>query len=179
VFVAGGAGNVGSAAVVLAARAGARVVASASASDLAYCRALGADVVLDYHDHDHDFDRRLRDAAPEGVDVHLDTSGHHDLHLATEVLAARGRIVLMSGMGARPELPIGGLYTRGGRILGFAISDAHIAELADAAGRINQLLVEDALASRSVERLPLEAAAEAHRRLESGEVHGTRLVLHP
>jgi NADPH:quinone reductase-like Zn-dependent oxidoreductase len=177
VFVGGGAGNVGSAAIVLAARAGARVVASASANDLAYCRSLGADVALDYDDHD--FDRWLRDAAPEGVGVHLDTSGHHDLDVATELLAARGRVVLMSGMGARPELPGGRLYTRGGRILGFAISDAHVAELADAAGRINQLLADGTLAPRGVERLTLQDAAEAHRRLESGEVRGARLVLHP
>jgi NADPH:quinone reductase-like Zn-dependent oxidoreductase len=177
VFVGGGAGNVGSAAVVLAIRAGARVVASASAADLDYCRSLGADVALDYRDPD--FAQRLRDTAPEGIDVHLETSGHHDLSLATEVLAFRGRIVVMSGMGARPELPVGGLYTRDERIIGFAISNARVSELADAAARIEQLLGEGALAPRSVQRLGLDDAVDAHRRLESGEVHGARLVLHP
>jgi NADPH:quinone reductase-like Zn-dependent oxidoreductase len=177
VFVGGGAGNVGAAAVVLAVRAGARVVTSASTVDLDYCRSLGADVALDYRERD--FARRLADSAPEGIDVHLETSGHHDLGLASDLLAFRGRILLMSGMGARPELPVGGLYTRGGRIVGFAISSAHVAELAAAADRINQLLGEGALVPRGVARLGLEETAEAHRRLEAGEVHGVRLVLHP
>jgi NADPH:quinone reductase-like Zn-dependent oxidoreductase len=176
-FVAGGAGNVGSAAVVLAARAGARVVTSASGNDLEYCRWMGADVALDYHGGD--FADRLRAAAPEGVHVHLDTSGRHDLTLATELLAPRGRIILMAGLSARPELPVGGLYTRGGRIVGFAISDARVVELDDAAGRINQLLADGALAPRSVQRLGLEQTAGAHRRLESGQVRGARLVLQP
>jgi NADPH:quinone reductase-like Zn-dependent oxidoreductase len=176
-FVAGGAGNVGTVAVLLAARAGARVVASASGRDLDYCRRMGADVALDYRGAD--FADQLRAAAPEGVHVHLDTSGRHDLNLATELLARRGRIILMAGLSTQPELPVGGLYTRGGRIVGFAISEARIVELDDAARRINQLLADGALAPRSVQRLGLEQTAEAHRRLESGQARGARLVLHP
>ncbi|MFD6735911.1 alcohol dehydrogenase catalytic domain-containing protein, partial [Micromonospora aurantiaca] len=42
VLIAGGAGNVGSALVTLSVQAGARVVATASASDAAYVRGLGA-----------------------------------------------------------------------------------------------------------------------------------------
>ncbi|MGH3412349.1 MAG: NADPH:quinone reductase [Marmoricola sp.] len=177
VFVAGGAGHVGGAATVLAARAGARVVVSAAAADRDHCRSLGAHVVLDYRDPE--LAARLRNAVPAGVDVHLDTSGHHDLALAVEVLAPRGRIVLMSGMGARSELPVGPLYTRGGRVLGFAISNASVAELAGAAVRVNQLLPTGALAPRATRVLPLSAAAEAHRLLESGEARGVRLVLRP
>ena len=177
VYIAGGAGNVGSAAIVLANRAGARVIASARAADLAYCRSLGAEIALDYRADD--LARQLHDAAPDGVNVHLDTSGHHDLGLATQMLAPRGRLVLMSGISAHPELPVGPLYTRDCRIVGFAISNARVSELADAANRINQLLSVHALAPRNIEVLPLAAALDAHRRLESGQVRGTRLVLHP
>lgn len=177
VFIAGGGGHVGGAATVLAVRAGARVVASAAAADLDYCRSLGADVALDYRDPD--LAARLRDAAPVGVDVHLDTSGRHDLLLATEVLAPRGRIVIMSGIHARPQLPAGPLYTRGGRILGFAISNATAAELTAAAARINQLLAGGVLAPRGLRVLPLAAAAEAHHLLESGQARGLRLILRP
>jgi len=177
VYVAGGAGHVGGAAVVLAARAGARVVASAGAADLGYCRALGADVVLDYRAAD--LAGQLRDAAPDGVDVHLDTSGRDDLAGAVDVLAFRGRILLVAGVTARPELPAGPLYMKDGRVIGFAISNARVAELAGAAVRIDQLLAQGALAPRAIEELPLGEAAEAHRRLETGRARGTRLILRP
>lgn len=177
VYIAGGAGHVGSAAIRLAALAGARVVASASAADLEYCRSHGADTAIDYRDPE--FGQHLRAAVSEGIDVHLNTSGHHDLHLAVEMLAKRGRIVLMAGISATPEFPVGRLYTRGGTATGFAISNATIPELADAAGRINQLLARGEHSPREVETLPLDAAADAHRRLESGEARGTRLLLRP
>jgi len=177
VYVAGGAGNVGGAAIVLASRAGARAIASARAEDLDYCRSLGAAVALDYRADG--LARELRDAAPDGVNVYLDTSGRHDMALAVDVLAARGRIILMAGKGARPPLPVGPLYTRDGSIVGFAISNASTSELAEAAKAVNQLLAERALAPRKVEVLPLACAAEAHRRMESGKLRGTRLVLRP
>lgn len=85
----------------------------------------------------------------------------------------------MSGMTSRPRFPAGDLYTRDGRIFGFVISNATVAELAAAAGRINQLLAEGALTSRQVETMPLSAMAEAHARLEEGRARGVRLVLLP
>ena len=109
-FVGGGAGHVGSAAIVLGSRAGARVIASARAEDLDHCRGSGAAVALDYRAAG--FADALRGAAPDGVDVHLETSGHHDLGLAVDVLADRGRIVVMAGMGARPVFPPGRLPPR-------------------------------------------------------------------
>ena len=175
VYVAGGAGHVGSAAILLAARAGARVVASASAGDVEYCRSLGADITLDYRVSD--FADRLREAGD--FDVHLDTSGHGDLAAAVDVLARRGRIIVMSGMSSRPRLPAGDLYTKDGRVLGFVISNATVAELAAAADRINQLLADGALTPRRVETMPLSAMADAHARLEEGRVRGVRLVVRP
>lgn len=105
VYIAGGAGHVGGVATVLATRAGARVVVSASADDRDYCRRLGAETALDYRDPD--LAAHLLDAAPSGVDVYLNTSGKHDLNLAVDVLAPRGRIVLISGITATPEMPVG------------------------------------------------------------------------
>lgn len=176
VYIGGGAGNVGAAAIVLATRARARVIASARAEDFDYCRSLGAAVALDYR---ADLAARLREAVPNGVDIHLDTSGHLDLDSAVDLLAARGRIILMAGMSARPALPVGPLYTRDGSILGFVISRASTAELADAATSINELLAQRAFAPRKMDVLPLSSAPDAHRRLESGQARGTRLVLRP
>ena len=177
VLIAGAAGNVGRAAVQIAADAGVRVVATASASDLDAVRTLGAAEVIDYRDPL--LTERLRGALPGGADVHLDTSGHHDLERAVALLAARGRIVLMAGLATRPVLPVGALYTRDGSILGFAISSATVAELADAAAAINRMLALGALTPPRIEELPLSAAPSAHARIEAGELHGVKLVLRP
>jgi NADPH:quinone reductase-like Zn-dependent oxidoreductase len=177
VYIAGGAGHVGSAAVLLAARAGARVIASAREEDLDRCRSLGAHVALNYRDPE--LARRIRDAAPTGVDVHLDTSGRQDLGAAIDLLAGRGRIIVVAARGDDSRLPVRRLYTRDASLIGFAISNASVSELAVAARRINELLIEGSLTPRRIEPLPLSEAAEAHRRLETGAARGLRIVLRP
>jgi NADPH:quinone reductase-like Zn-dependent oxidoreductase len=107
VLVGGAAGNVGSAMVVLAAEAGARVIATAGAKDADYCRELGAAEVFDYPDQERA--HRIRRAQSSGVDVWLDTSGENDLQTAVELLAHRVRIVLLAGAPSRPVLPAGPL----------------------------------------------------------------------
>ncbi|GAA1739869.1 NADPH:quinone reductase [Luedemannella helvata] len=166
VLVAGAAGNVGGAALTLAAEAGARVIATARAADADRCRSLGAAEVIPYDEPD--LAARLRAAAPDGVDVHVDTSGHNDLRLAVDLLAHGGRIVLLAGARTEPVLPAGRLYMKDGSIRGFVISHATTADLADAARAINRLLPSGALRSREVELLPLDAAADAHAAIEKG-----------
>ncbi|MDV6011633.1 NADPH:quinone reductase [Haloechinothrix sp. LS1_15] len=175
VVVEGAAGNVGSAIVTMALRAGARVVATASAADHLYCKALGADEVIDYRDPDSA--RLLGAACPRGADLYLDTSGNNDLDRAITLLAPRGRIVLLAGVRAEPVLPVGRLYMNDSSIRGFVISHATTAELAAAARVINQLLADGTLRPRAVEQRPLSAARETHDRMERGELHGTRVVL--
>ncbi|MGW0932582.1 NADPH:quinone reductase [Streptomyces sp. NPDC002644] len=174
VCVLGAAGNVGSAAVMLARQAGADVVAVASARDAAHCHALGAREVVDHHRPDAA--ALLRAAAPAGIDLYLDTSGHDDLETAVDLLAPRGRIVLMAGLAARPVLPAGPFYLKDATVRGFTISHARAGELAEAAAHVNAATARGLLRPRAVEVLPLTEAAEAHRRLEQGEVRG-RLVL--
>lgn len=113
------------------------------------------------------------------MDLHLDTSGHLDLDLAVDLLALRGRIILMAGLAQRPELPAGALYTRDAQIIGFVISNGSAVELAAAASLVNQLVADGTLTPRRVEELPLSAAADAHRRLETGHHSGARIVLRP
>ncbi|MGK5628794.1 NADPH:quinone reductase [Streptomyces sp. URMC 123] len=174
VAVLGGAGNVGSALVVMAAQAGARVIATAGARDLEYCRALGAAEVIDYRTPG--VHERIRELSPRGVDLYVDTSAGNDVPAAVDLLAKRGRIVLLAGMRTRPVLPVGPLYLKDCSVIGFAISQADTAELAEAAGAIGRLAAAGLLRPRGTEVLPLSAAAEAHRRLEEGKVHG-KLVL--
>jgi NADPH:quinone reductase-like Zn-dependent oxidoreductase len=173
VFVGGGGGNVGRAAVELAAAAGARVIASARAEDFDDCTALGASAVVDYREGG----AALAKAAPQGVDVYLETSGQHDFTAALRVLAPGGRIVLMAGTATVP-LPVSALFQRNARLLGFVISDASISDLAAAGARINERLAAGGLKARIASTLKLADAAEAHRIVEKRTVRG-RIVLQP
>lgn len=176
-YVGGGGGNVGECVVRLAASAGLRVVASASAADLDRVREAGAGTVVDYRSPD--LVDQLRAAAPEGFDLHWDTSGHHDLE-ATVGLVRRGGRVLLTAAGpeASVPLPVGTAYTKDVGLLGFVISNATVEDLAAAARAVNRRLADGTLRARVAEVLPLSATAEAHRRIEAGEVSG-RLVLRP
>jgi NADPH:quinone reductase-like Zn-dependent oxidoreductase len=86
-------------------------------------------------------------------------------------------IVLIAGWGTAAALPVSSLYVRDGRVLGFVISNASVTELAEAAAAINRMLADGSLPARVTDVLPLEQAAEAHRRMEAG-LKG-RLVLRP
>ncbi|UCM88851.1 NADPH:quinone reductase [Streptomyces marincola] len=174
VLVLGAAGNVGSAAVVMAAQAGARVVAVASARDAGLCRRLGAREVFDYRDPE--VFRRIGEASPGGVDLWIDTSARNDLETAVELLAPRGRVVVLAGLRTRPVLPAGPLYTQDRSVIGFAISRARADELAEAAAHIGRLQADGLLRAHATEVLPLEEAALAHRRVEEGKARG-KLVL--
>ncbi|PYI66885.1 oxidoreductase [Arthrobacter livingstonensis] len=181
VFVGGGAGQLGSALVVQAVRAGARVITSSSAADTGYCRSMGAEVALDYRSAG--LAGELADAVGtlsggRGLDVHIETSGRHHLEAAVELLALRGRIIALSGMAATNMVPLGRLYTRDGSIRGFAISNASVSDLTDAARAVNVLLSAGALQARHITRLPLRDAAAAHAALEAGTNRG-KLVLIP
>jgi NADPH:quinone reductase-like Zn-dependent oxidoreductase len=92
-----------------------------------------------------------------------------------DLLADRGRIVLLAGGQQRLTLPAGPLYTRDRRILGFAISNAAAADLAAAAAALNRLLATGALPVRVHGVWPLERVADAHRAVAAG-VRG-RIVL--
>lgn len=175
VLVIGGAGNVGRAATVLAARAGARVLAVARAETAPDCLRAGATAVVDHRDPDAA--EQLRELTGDGVDVHLDTSGHQDLDAALALVGHGARVVLMAGLSARPVLPVGAVYPRDVSLVGFAISNASVDDLADTARVINHGLADDAFPIPVTVELPLSRTAEAHRMIEAG-VRG-RIVLRP
>jgi NADPH:quinone reductase-like Zn-dependent oxidoreductase len=125
-------------------------------------------MVIDYRTNAFD---AIASAVPGGVDVFWDTSGHHDLERTVPLLARGGCVIVAAGMPARPVLPAGPLYTRDARIVGFAISNATVADLARAAGVINELLGTGQLRTRIARVLPLREAATAHRLQEDPSAH--------
>ena len=180
VYVGGAAGNVGTAAVQMAASAGARVIASARPSDHERCRQAGADAVVDYATER--LSDRVAEHAAEGVDIVWDCGGHLPLAVAAEIVAVGGRI-LASAAPAAPaspvvEVPLARIYTRDVSVVGFVISRATVSDLAAAAQMINRMLVAGTLTTDIADRLPLSQTAAAHERIEAGGVRG-RLVVDP
>lgn len=98
---------------------------------------------------------------------------------ATDITSSRlrGRIVLLAGARSRPVLPAGALYMNDRSVIGFVISHASTAELAEAADAVNRMLAAGRLAPRAVVPLPLSQVAEAHRMIEQGELGGRRAVI--
>lgn len=177
VFVGGGAGNVGTAAVQLAAALGTTIVASSHPRDFDAVRAAGAEVVLDYRDPD--LTQACAQAAPEGFDLVWDTSGHHDGEFIAAVTAPGGRVLITAAAAASTPLPLGRLYTKDVSLIGFVMSHASADQLARAEKGLAPVLepgTPRSLTTSITEVLDLSEAARAHRMMEAGKVRG-RIVL--
>ena len=114
---AGGSG-VGTAAIQICKAIGARIVVTCSAGKVAACRALGADVVVDYGSQD--FSAEVASAtAGVGVDVVLDVIGGDYLERNIAALATKGRIIQVGVMAGKPVLfNVGALLGKRASIIG-------------------------------------------------------------
>jgi NADPH:quinone reductase-like Zn-dependent oxidoreductase len=157
VLVHNAAGGVGTFAVQLAGLRGARVIGTASPGRFDYVRSLGAEPV-EYGDG---LIARVRDLAPDGVDVVLDLIGGEALAATPELLAPEGRVASIIDPGTVADL--GGRYV-------FVRPDAEM--LARLAGYVaeGQVRVEVA------ETYPLDRAAEALERNKQGHTRGKIVV---
>ena len=176
VFVQGGSGGVGSAAIALANRAGYRVVSTAGTeAKREECRRRGAEGVLDYREPK--LARRLeaiRDHEPAGgFAVWLETHREPDLHAALPAMKKGGTVVLLAGRDAVPSFPLGPLYTRDVSLCGFAMFNATPDELRTAADGVA------GIAPLIARTYPLTDIARAHADLEAGETgeRGGKLVV--
>lgn len=105
-LVLGGAGGTGSAAIQLGRALGARVLATAGGPDrVAFCRELGAEVVIDYRERD--IAEAVREATEgRGADVIYDPVGGTAFSAATKCIAHEGRLCVVgfaSGDWGRPD----------------------------------------------------------------------------
>lgn len=177
VLVRGAAGSIGIAAVELAARRGAAAVAvtTSSAERGRRLRALGATAVLDR--------AGAGDAdAPDRFDVIVDLVGGADFPAFIERLAPNGRLVLVGAVAGLPPADFGARLLSGFQqsrsVATFSLDSipavrrdvVRLTQLEAAARGDLHAVVDDVL--------PLERAAEAHRRMDEGSVFG-RIVLTP
>jgi NADPH:quinone reductase len=98
-LVHAGASGVGTAAIQIAKAVGARIAVTCSAGKVEACRALGADVAIDYGAHD--FVAHVKEATGgRGADVILDVIGGDYVDRNLDAVALKGRIVQVGLMGA-------------------------------------------------------------------------------
>ncbi len=171
VLVHGGAGGTGSFAIQLARMAGARVAATCSPGNTDYVRRLGAEIAIDRHG---DIAAQLRDWAPDGVDLVVDTVGQGSLSQAVALTRPGGTVAPIATLIADEAphdadlaaarsvriLPVSSTFAEQGRQLRGLVA-------ALAAGQI---------AAPAVTLLPLAEAAAAHRLVEAGRVRGKLLL---
>ena len=172
VYVPGGTGGVGSMIVQMAKAIGARVATSAGSPEkIELCKGLGADLALNYKLDD--IPAKLREFAPEGIDVWFETRRDPDLEVSVPLLRRRGRMVIIAGRAARPTLPMGSFYPRDCSLLGFAMFNAQPDEQRRCAEEMSRWVEAGKLKTLIGESFPLDRAADAHRFLEESTTRGT------
>lgn len=172
VFVQGGTGGVGSMVVQMAKAVNAKVFTTVGSSEKAsLVKGWGADGVFNYKTDD--LGTALKQATQgQGVQVWYETQREPDLVRIVELMAQRGRIVLIAGRQARPVFPVGPFYVKGLTLHGFAMFNATASEQRRCAEDINRWLAEGKLRPVIGKVFALSEAAAAHRYLEENTLHG-------
>jgi putative PIG3 family NAD(P)H quinone oxidoreductase len=182
-LVHGGSSGIGTTAIQMARALGARVLVTAGTPEkCAACVALGAERAIDYRRED--FAAAAREATQgRGVDVILDMVGAPYLARNLECLADDGRLVQIGvQQGPKAELSLLDVMRRRLTVTGSTLRPRPEAEkariaaalLANVWPKIEAGLIRPVLYAR----LPLAAAAEAHRQMEAS-IHIGKLVLLP
>ncbi len=163
----GGAGGVGGLIVQLAVRRGARVIATASAGNHDYLRALSAEPTT----YGAGLEERVRALAPGGVDAAIDAVGTDEaLDSSVALVADRSRIVTLAGFGRVAELGIRAIGGGPGADPGTAVRAAAVPEVLD-------LLARGEVELPVARTYPLEDTAQAHRDSIEGHTRGKLVVL--
>jgi NADPH:quinone reductase-like Zn-dependent oxidoreductase len=157
VLVHNAAGGVGSFAVQLAARRGARVIGTASPGRHDFVRSLGGEPV-EYGDG---LAQRVRALAPHGVDAALDLIGGEALDATPDLLATSGRVG--SIIDPQKVAELGGAYV-------FVRPDGEMLS------RLAQLASEGDLRVEVAETFPLDRAADALAQNKEGHTRGKIVV---
>ncbi|HET6394233.1 MAG TPA: NAD(P)H-quinone oxidoreductase [Blastococcus sp.] len=184
-LVHGGSSGIGTMAIQLAARAGARVFTTAGTpAKLDVCRELGADTGINYRDED--FVERVREETEgRGVDVILDNMGGTYLGRNVDALAVGGRLVII-GMqgGTKAELDIAKLLRKRASVHATALRSrppSGPGGKADIVAAVRHDIWPDVERGgiRPIvdRRLPMSRAGEAHAVVEASEHIGKVLLL--
>jgi putative PIG3 family NAD(P)H quinone oxidoreductase len=182
-LVQGGSSGIGTHAIQVAKALGARVAATAGAPDrLERCRALGADIVIDYHD---DVPARLKEATDSrGADVILDIMGAKGLAANIEALAPDGRLLIIGLQGGtKGEIDLNKLLRKRGSVTALQLRGRPVtgpngkgAIVAGVREQVWPMIADGRVRPIVHGSVPLADAAKAHAQLEAGGVIGKILL---
>ncbi len=179
VLVQAGASGVGVAAIQLAKRAGARVLATASSDDrLERLKPLGLDNGINYKTDDV-VKSVMKLTDNKGVNLVVDSVGGSTLQGSILSLAYRGRVSMVGAAGREPMRVDVGSLMGGNRSLSGVFLGAEIAT--DRVHNMIQMLVDEVAAGKLKvlidKTFPLSDAAGAHAYIESRKAVGRVLLI--
>lgn len=175
VLVSGAGGTVGYLAVQLAVWAGAEVIATARGADMDRARAAGATHVVDFSAPDQA--ARILEAAGGPLQHIVEVEFGRNIATNAEVIAENGSICAYgSALDMAPTVPFGPLLFKAVSVQIALIYILQDAPRAAAINRLHQALSDGALTCPVAETLPLDKAASAHERVETGTRSGAMLI---
>ena len=169
-LIHGGASGIGTHAIQVARALGARVAVTAgSAGKLEFCRELGAEITINYHDED--FVERVREATDgAGANVIFDIMGASYLDRNIDALANDGRLVII-GMqgGVKGELNIAKLLGKRAHVIGTTLRgrpstgpSSKSEVVAEVTRSVWPMIADGRVRPIIGAELPIQDAAEAH-----------------
>jgi len=159
ILINGAAGGVGAMAVQLAKARGARVIGTASERNHDYLCELGAEPTT----YGEGLAERVRELAPDGVDLAFDTAGKGDIPALIELTGDPARVATIADFGAAKL----GVKVTGGA------EGRHTEALHEAA----QMAEQGRLRITTAGTYPFSRAGDAHRQSEEGHTRGKILLL--
>jgi len=181
ILIHGGSSGIGTMAIQLARAIGARVAVTAgSAYKLEACRALGAEILINYREQD--FVEALAAATQgNGADVILDNMGAKYLARNVSALAVNGRLVIIGLQGGvKAELDINALLRKCAAVIATSLRGRPVAEKTAIVAAVREHvwpLIESGAVKPVVHRtFPLARASDAHRELEASTHIGKILL---
>lgn len=158
-LINGATGGIGSTAVQLAVARGARVIGTASPGNRDYVRSRGAEPVI----YGEGLGDRVRELAPDGVNLALDVVGGGVLRELVELAGGAEHVVTLANF-------------RGAQEYGVTFSTGSAGRAVQALADIGRLVDSGRFWLPIDQTFPLAEIAQAHRVSEHGHVRG-RLVL--
>jgi NADPH2:quinone reductase len=174
VVVLGAAGGVGTAAVDVAVRLGARVLAAASSQErLDVCRQLGAEATVDYSTED--LKVRIKEVTGRGADVVIDPVGGLYSEQALRSTTWGGRFVCLGfASGEIPRIPLNLVLLKGVIVRGMELRTIaeHVPGSAALADQALAALVADGMKPVVSQVFPLDQVAEAMEQVSQRKATG-------
>jgi len=173
VLISGGAGSVGHYAIQMAKIRGARVIATVSSRQKAeHAKSAGADVVINYREEDVG-SRVKQETGGSGVDAVIEVDLTRNAPLYPLVLRPHATVVVYGMSQNEALLPSLWLMQNSITLRLFLIYEISASDRKASIDELTEWLHSGRLTHTIARRLPLQAIAEAHEIVESGNVMGS------